>query len=72
LSHLEADGRDISAVTAELSGACAAVDVLDPYVRDELLGDICNKEMTAYTQIFSSSGEVSHPSPVNHILAHPQ
>ena len=44
---------------AELSGACAAVDALDPYVRDELLGDICNKEMTAYTQVFSQTGEVS-------------
>ena len=38
-----------------------AVDALDPYVRDELLGDICNKEMTAYTQVFSQTGEVRAP-----------
>lgn len=28
-------------------------------IRDELLGEICNKEMTAYGQVFSTTGEVS-------------
>jgi hypothetical protein len=42
--------RDCSTLTAQLSEACAVVDVLEPFVRDELTGQICNREMTAYTQ----------------------
>jgi hypothetical protein len=43
--------RDCSALTAQLSEACAVVDVLEPFVRDELTGQVCNREMTAYTQV---------------------
>eukprot|EP00241_Pyramimonas_parkeae_P017643 CAMPEP_0114299464 /NCGR_PEP_ID=MMETSP0059-20121206/12989_1 /TAXON_ID=36894 /ORGANISM="Pyramimonas parkeae, Strain CCMP726" /LENGTH=843 /DNA_ID=CAMNT_0001421941 /DNA_START=19 /DNA_END=2550 /DNA_ORIENTATION=+ len=58
LAHIDPE-RDSSAITAPLADACLVVDVLEPHVRDELLGEICNKEMTAYGQVFSTTGEVA-------------
>jgi len=59
LSTIDTESSDdYSDLTATLADACLVVDVLDPYVRDELLGDICNKEVTAYNQVFTTVGEV--------------
>ncbi|KAK3262239.1 HIT domain protein [Cymbomonas tetramitiformis] len=56
LSHLDPD-KDNSQVTSQLAESCLVVDVLETHIREELLADICSKEMTAYKQVFSTSGE---------------
>lgn len=45
----------------ELSDACLVVEALEPHVKEELVGSLCNREITAYMQIFSATqGEASH------------
>lgn len=36
-----------------LGDACLVMDALGKGARDELISDVCNKELTAYNQIFS-------------------
>lgn len=47
----------------QLADACLVVDALDESVREELVRNICSKELTAYQQIFQGTGrERSFPS----------
>ena len=39
----------------KLGHACRVVEAIDPHVKDELVSRICNKEMGAYQQIFSTN-----------------
>ena len=40
----------------QLADACLVVDALDASVREELVNTVCNKELTAYKQIFEGTG----------------
>lgn len=40
----------------QLSDACLVVDALEPSVREELVKNFCNKELTSYRQIFEGAG----------------
>lgn len=42
----------------QLSDACLVVDALEPSVREELVKNFCNKELTSYRQIFEGAGEM--------------
>ncbi|KAF3323903.1 vacuolar protein sorting-associated protein 53 A [Carex littledalei] len=39
----------------QLSDACLVVDALEPSVREELVKNFCNKELTSYRQIFEGA-----------------
>ncbi|KAJ1420960.1 Vps53-like, N-terminal [Sesbania bispinosa] len=39
----------------QLSDACLVVDALEPSVREELVNNFCNRELTSYEQIFEGS-----------------
>ncbi|PKA50631.1 hypothetical protein AXF42_Ash017970 [Apostasia shenzhenica] len=39
----------------QLSDACLVVDALEPSVREELVKNFCNKELTSYRQIFEAA-----------------
>ncbi|CAA7399818.1 unnamed protein product [Spirodela intermedia] len=39
----------------QLSDACLVVDVLEPSVKEELVRNFCNKELTSYRQIFEGA-----------------
>ena len=39
----------------KLTHACRVVEAIDSHVKDELISRICNKEMSAYQQIFSTN-----------------
>lgn len=39
----------------QLSDACLVVDALEPSVREELVKNFCNKELTSYQQIFEGA-----------------
>jgi len=43
----------------KLSHACRVVEAIDAHVKDELVSRICNKEMSAYQQIFSTNEAAS-------------
>ena len=44
-----------------LADACLVVNALEPHVREELVGNLTNKELTAYAQVFDGSfGEQSN------------
>lgn len=40
----------------QLSDACLVVDALEPSVREELVKNFCNRELTSYQQIFEGAG----------------
>lgn len=40
----------------QLSDACLVVDALEPSVREELVNNFCNRELTSYEQIFEGAG----------------
>ncbi|CAL9097081.1 unnamed protein product [Musa acuminata var. zebrina] len=39
----------------QLTDACLVVDALEPSVREELIRNLCNKELTSYRQIFEGA-----------------
>ena len=43
----------------QLSDACLVVDALEPSVREELVKNFCNRELTSYRQIFEGAGSSS-------------
>ena len=51
-ARLKEDGN----VMQQLADACLVVDALDASVREELVTTVCNKELTAYKQIFEGTG----------------
>eukprot|EP01018_Ginkgo_biloba_P020276 Gb_31032 [translate_table: standard] len=44
----------------QLADACLVVDALEPSVREELIRTVCNKELTAYQQIFEGTVATSY------------
>ena len=44
----------------QLTDACLVVDALEPSVREELVRNLCNKELTSYRQIFEGAGYLIH------------
>jgi hypothetical protein len=40
----------------QLSDACLVVDALEPSVKEELVNNFCNRELTSYEQIFEGAG----------------
>jgi hypothetical protein len=56
---IHATARDMNELDGETLGklthACRVVEAIDPHVKDELVSRICNKEMSAYQQIFSTN-----------------
>lgn len=52
-----------------LKDACLVVDALEPSVREELVNNLCSKELTSYRQIFEGAGKsVQHLSEKLYIL----
>lgn len=47
--------KDDGNLMQQLANACLVVDALDPSVREELIRTVCNKELTAYQQIFEGT-----------------
>lgn len=41
----------------QLSDACLVVDALEPSVREDLVKNFCNRELTSYQQIFEGAGQ---------------
>lgn len=50
-ARLKEDGN----LMQQLADACLVVDALDASVREELIATVCNKELTAYRQIFEGT-----------------
>ncbi|KAH7283807.1 hypothetical protein KP509_34G024900 [Ceratopteris richardii] len=50
-ARLKEDGN----LMQQLADACLVVDALDASVREELISIVCNKELTAYRQIFEGT-----------------
>ena len=50
---------DTGRAAAQLGEAASVVDALEPGVRDELIRVLCSKELLAYGQIFSTSGDTA-------------
>lgn len=44
----------------QLADACLVIDALDPSAKEELIRNVCSKELTAYQQIFQGTGLSSH------------
>lgn len=62
-SRFGREGSDDAAAfrRGELADACLVVEALEPHVKEELVGSLCNREITSYMQIFSATqGEASH------------
>ncbi|KAH9309586.1 hypothetical protein KI387_037497, partial [Taxus chinensis] len=47
--------KEDSNLMQQLADACLVVDALEPSVREELIRTVCNKELTAYQQIFEGT-----------------
>ena len=43
----------------QLGEACMVIEALEPAVKEDAVRALCGKEITAYTQIFVSSGETA-------------
>eukprot|EP00249_Psilotum_nudum_P021312 c28062_g1_i1 orf=249-2780(+) len=50
-ARLKEDGN----LMQQLADSCLVVDCLDPSVREELIQNVCSKELTAYQQIFEGT-----------------
>ncbi|XP_065013346.1 vacuolar protein sorting-associated protein 53 A-like isoform X2 [Musa acuminata AAA Group] len=50
-------GREVEETNLlqQLTDACLVVDALEPSVREELVRNLCNKELTSYRQIFEGA-----------------
>jgi hypothetical protein len=49
---LSEDGQQMQ----QLADACLVIDALDPSAKEELIRNVCSKELTAYQQIFQGTG----------------
>lgn len=49
---LSEDGQQMQ----QLADACLVIDGLDPSAKEELIRNVCSKELTAYQQIFQGTG----------------
>jgi hypothetical protein len=49
---LNEDGQQMQ----QLADACVVIDALDPSAKEELIRNVCSKELTAYQQIFQGTG----------------
>lgn len=47
--------KEDSNLMQQLADACLVVDAFEPSVREELIRNVCNKELTAYQQIFEGT-----------------
>ena len=52
---LNEDGQQMQ----QLADACLVIDALDPSAKEELIRNVCSKELTAYQQIFQGTGTFS-------------
>lgn len=50
--------KDDGQLMQQLSDACLVIDALDPSAREELIRNVCSKELTAYQQIFQGTGDL--------------
>ena len=50
---LSEDGQQMQ----QLADACLVIDALDPSAKEELIRNVCSKELTAYQQIFQGTGK---------------
>jgi hypothetical protein len=49
---LSEDGQQMQ----QLADACLVINALDPSAKEELIRNVCSKELTAYQQIFQGTG----------------
>ncbi|GMH38305.1 hypothetical protein BSKO_06189 [Bryopsis sp. KO-2023] len=54
-----ADSQPSAETLERLANGCHVVDALGPKVADELVGIVCDKEMSVYKQIYGTLGEVA-------------
>lgn len=54
---LNEDGQQMQ----QLADACLVIDALDPSAKEELIRNVCSKELTAYQQIFQGTGPSFSP-----------
>jgi len=52
---LSEDGQQMQ----QLADACLVIDALDPSAKEELIRNVCSKELTAYQQIFQGTGTIT-------------
>lgn len=55
---LSEDGQQMQ----QLADACLVIDALDPSAKEELIRNVCSKELTAYQQIFQGTGNFTPSS----------